>query len=109
MWFIYIKMMGRVFCKNTKGSILGPNLFLQFINDLTDDAICNIVIYANDASFCSKCDQVSDLWQQQTLASEFESELRDTKSRRRKRLVDFNTEKTRLVRLTSVITLSLLM
>ena len=43
--------------------ILGPNLFLLCIDDLIHDAICNIVIYANDASFYSKCDQVSDLWQ----------------------------------------------
>ena len=31
---------------------------------LPDDVICNIVIYADDATLCSKCDQASDLWQQ---------------------------------------------
>ena len=41
-----------------QGSILEPDLFLHYINDLLDDVICNIVIYANDASFYSKCDQV---------------------------------------------------
>ena len=33
-------------------------LILLCINDLIDDAICNIVIHANDTSFYSKCNQV---------------------------------------------------
>ena len=61
-----------------QGSILGPTLFLLYINDLPDDVICNIAIYANDTSLYSKCDQASDLWQQLKLASEFKSDLRDT-------------------------------
>ena len=50
-------------------SILGPTLFLLFIDDLTGDVICNIAIYANDTTIYSKCDQASDLWQQLELAS----------------------------------------
>ena len=46
-----------------QGSILGPKLFLLFINDLPDDIICNIAIYADDSTLYSKCDQASDLWQ----------------------------------------------
>ena len=53
-----------------QGSIVGPILFLLYINDLPDDAICNIAIYADDTTFYSKCDQVSDLWQQLELAPE---------------------------------------
>ena len=45
-------------------SILGAALFLLYTNDLPDDVICNIAIYADDTTLYSKCDQASDLWQQ---------------------------------------------
>ena len=45
-----------------QGSIIGPTLFLLYINDLPDDVICNIAIYADDITLYSKCDQASDLW-----------------------------------------------
>ena len=61
-----------------QGSILGLTLFLLCINDLPDDVICNIAIYADDTILCSKCDQASDLWQQLEFASELESDLRET-------------------------------
>ena len=35
-----------------------------YINDLSDDAIFDIAIYADDTTLYSKCDQASDLWQQ---------------------------------------------
>ena len=44
-----------------QGSTLGPTPFLLYINGLPDDVICNIVIYADDTTFYSKCDRVSDL------------------------------------------------
>ena len=47
-----------------QASILGPTLFLLYINDLPDDVICNIDIYAIDTTLYSKCGQASDLWQQ---------------------------------------------
>ena len=56
------------------GSIIGPTPFLLYINDLPD-VICDIAIYADDTTFCSKCDQASDLCQQLELVSELESDL----------------------------------
>ena len=80
-----------------QGSILGLTLFLLCINDLPDDVICNIDVYADDTTLYSKCDQASDLWQQLELASELESDLRDTVDWGRKWLVDFNAGRTQLV------------
>ena len=61
--------------EDPQGSILGHTLFLLYINDLPDDVICDIAIYADDTTFYSKCDRASDLWQQLELASELESDL----------------------------------
>ena len=58
-----------------QGFILGPTLYLLYINDLPDNVICDIAIYTDDNTLYSKCDQASDLWQQLELASELESDL----------------------------------
>ena len=57
-----------------KGSILGPTLLPLYINDFPN-VICNIVIYADDTTLYSKCDQASDLWQQLELTFELKSDL----------------------------------
>ena len=44
-----------------QGSILGPTRFLLYINNLSDNVVCDIAIYADDTTPYSKCDQSSDL------------------------------------------------
>ena len=80
-----------------QGSILGPTLFLLYINNPPDDFICNISIYANDTTLHSMCDQASDLWQQLELASELESNQQDTMDWGKTWLVDLNAGKAQLV------------
>ena len=80
-----------------QGSILGPKLFLLYVNDLPDNVICDIAIHADDTTLCSKCTQASDLWQQLELACGLESDLGDTVDWGKKWLVDFNAGKSQLV------------
>ena len=78
-------------------SFLDPLFFLLYINDLHDDFICNIAIYAGDTILYSKCDQAYDLWQQLELASELEFDRQDTEDRGMKWLLNFNAGKTQPV------------
>ena len=66
-----------------QGYILGPTSFLLYINDIPDDVICNIAMYADDDTLYYTCDQASD--------------LRETMELGRKWLVNFNAGKTQLV------------
>ena len=72
-----------------------PTLFLLYINDLPDDVICDIAIYANTTLY-SKCDQAFGLWQLE-LTSELQSDLCDTVDWSRKWPVDLNAGKTQLL------------
>ena len=65
-----------------KECILGPILFLLYINDLPDDVIFNIAIYADDATFYSKYDLAYDLWKQLEPTSQVESYLWSTNEKR---------------------------
>ena len=46
----------------SQGSILGPTHLPLCINDLHDDVICDITVYADDTTLYSTYYQVSYLW-----------------------------------------------
>ena len=52
-----------------QGSILGPTLFLLFINDLPDIVLSKIAIYADDTTLYCSCDKASDMWKQVEMSS----------------------------------------
>ena len=76
---------------------IGPTLFLLYINGLPEDVIWDIAIFADDTTLYSKCDQASDLQQLLELASELESDLRETIDWGRKWVVNLNAGKNQLV------------
>ena len=47
---------------------------LLYINDLHDNVICDIAIYADDTTLYSKCDQISDRWQQLEFVSSLDKQ-----------------------------------
>ena len=69
--------------------MFGSTFFLLYINDLPDDVTCDMLMIL----FYSKSDQASGLWQKLELASELESDLRDTVDWGKKWLFDFNAGK----------------
>ena len=72
-----------------QGSIYSTTHFLLYINDLPEGFICNITIYGDITTVCSKCDQASDLSQQLQLVSELQFDLQDIVECDSKWLVDF--------------------
>ena len=64
---------------------------MTFLMMLSVILLCMLILLS------TQCEQASDLWQQLELASELESDLRDTAHWGRRWLVDFNAGKTQLV------------
>ena len=71
-------------------------LNLSFHKIMTSHFICDIAIYVDDTTLYSKCDQAYNLWQEFELASELESDLRDTVDWGKKWIVVINAGKTQL-------------
>ena len=83
--------------KSKDQAILGIFYATELSNLIGRDVICDIAIYADDTTVYFKCDQTSDQWQQLELASELESNLRNTVDQGKKWLVDFNAGNTQLL------------
>ena len=112
LWVVLDRKSWQEYPANTgvlQGSVLGPTLFLLYINDLPSDDICYAAIYSDDTTLCFKCYETSDLWQQLQLASEFECDLQDTMDWGKKWLVISLLEKFNWFRVTGLIKLALLM
>ena len=79
-----------------KGSALGQTLFLIFINDLPDNLISKLAIYADDSTIYS-CIPKSDMFSQVEMAGEIELDLKSFVEWDKKWMVTFNSTKTKLL------------
>ena len=80
-----------------QGSILGPILFLIFINDLPDNILSQLAIYADDTTIYSCLGKTNDHFDKVELAAEVEVDLRTVAEWGEKWLVSFNATKTKLL------------
>ena len=80
----------------SQGSVLGPTLFLVFINDLPDEVLSRIGIYADDTTLCSSLGK-SGFFAKVESAGELELNLRSIVKWGDRWFVTFNATKTKLL------------
>lgn len=80
-----------------QGSILGPILFLLFINDLPDEMMSELAMFADDTSLYSTVSEKTCFFDRLELASSLESDLRSATDWGKQWLVTFNSSKTKLL------------
>ena len=81
----------------SQGSILGPILFLAYINDLSDNMICDLAMFADDSSLYSYTDCKSTINTSQNLTDCLDLDLSKVSSWGDRWLVKFNSAKTNLL------------
>ena len=80
-----------------QGSILGPILFLVYINDLSDNMICDLAMFADDSSLYSYTDCKSTINTSQNLTDSLGLDLSKVSRWGDRWLVKFNSAKTKLL------------
>ena len=77
-----------------QGSLLGPTLFLIFINDLPSEIVSSVNMYADDTTVY---EQTSKTYKDINLASDLSSDLKKVVKWGKTWLVTFNSSKTKLL------------
>ena len=80
-----------------QGSILGPTMFLMFINDLPDNLVCNLVMYADDSTLYSCLDEKSDNQNRLDLVNSLELDLDHITTWADNWHISINSEKTKVL------------
>ena len=81
----------------SQGPVLGPILFLIFINDLPDNLMCRVGIFADDTTLYSGLPKSSSIFDKVELAAHLESDLRTVVQWGNKWIVTFNSSKSKLL------------
>ena len=81
-----------------QGSVIGPTLFLLYINDLPDNVVSKLVMYADDTTLFNSIDKTKDSPQRQQLCDTLNKDLQTVQEWGQQWLVSFNSSKTKSIR-----------